>query len=120
MKVLKWYLLLKIWATSKRKMLFLLVLWVTVFVIMQVMGDLISISQHETIVGFIYAKWLFLSVVIGASWIIVYRIYLDTLSAISFPVKSQLPETKEAVMKQKMLSKESLKSRSDAIIEKYQ
>gem|GEM_PF-5286328 len=83
------------------------------------MEDLISIGDQETVVGFIYAKWLYISGVIAISCLIANRIYIETLSAIPLPVKSQLPETKEAVMKQKILSKESLKSRSDAIIEKY-
>jgi len=118
--ILKWYLLLQIWASSKSTILVLVALWILYIFANHFFKDLIVITQQESIPDLIYFKWVFISVLLIATCFLIYKIYCDVLSDLGMQ-ESESNEKVEAISRKKvMLSKPTLKSRSEMIIEKYQ
>ena len=112
--------MLKIWTSSKSTILVLVVLWFLYIFANHFFKDLIVIAQQETIPDLIYFKWVFISVLLIATCFLIYKIYRDVLSNLGIQ-ESDLNEKVKVISRKKvMLSKPTLKSRSEAIMEKYQ
>ncbi len=117
--ILRWYLLLRIWASSKSTILVLAALWILYIFVNHFFKDLIAITQQESIPNLIYFKWVFISVLLIATCFLIYKIYRDVLSNLGMQEPDSNEEVEVISRKKVMLSKPTLKSRSEAIIENY-
>lgn len=119
-KLIKWFLILKLWRKSKSKIVIMLVFWIVLLLLNQVFNDLITLPKQDRPLNLLYLKWAFTCFVLGVSSFQLYRIYVDALLLIGVKQSPSSKEIQRGSKKQIILEKQSLKTKSDVIIAKYQ
>lgn len=118
-KLIKWVLLLTIWARSKVKIATILLIWISLVIFSQVINDILEFTDNDD-PYLIYIKWAVILTLSIFSGYLIFKVYLD-LSPSSKPetsrslTKGAQPNTR----KSRILAKEKIKTKSESIIEKY-
>ena len=118
-KLIKWVLLLTIWARSKVKIVAILLIWIGLITFSQVINDILEFTDDNDLY-LIYIKWAVILALSIFSGYLIFKVYLD-FSPSSKPeasgslTKAVQPNTR----KSRILAKEQIKTKSESIIEKY-
>lgn len=119
LNLIKWLALLTLWARYKRSLISILLIWIFLLVFSLFISDIIEYTDKNP-QDLIFLKWgvvvFFGSVSI---WLIFRIIFKTGLSSSQKKKQVDCKHTTNNRLKERVLSSEKLRTKSDRIIEKY-
>ena len=113
LKALKYIYLVNIYSKSKKSLLMLLIYSVLLIFLSLMLNDIIAVSTGLNAYFFIFIKWFGVLVLL----VLMLLSLMKVINVASNPLASNSKSIDEK--KEKLLSKEKLRTKSDQIIEKY-
>jgi hypothetical protein len=119
-KLIKWVLLLTIWAKSKVKLVAILLIWISLIIFSQVINDILEFTDNNDLY-LIYIKWAVILVLSVFSGYLIFKVYLDLYPSSKPEASGSVTKGAEQnARKRRILAKEKVKTKSESIIEKYE